>query len=473
MLRWNIKNKNIGNTNGNGILDRRCMRNRMIPLLGGPRSNNMTCTNIVRNDTRLLWHNNKTAVGAYAATLPPGCWGAMTTVVGAMAAGGTSSIITILGMSNSSLQICWRRTEWSWWINGKMLFTHLSWALEVCPPSSTLLHPQSCLQKMKTPTNRRDLQLLERNMNNPFDPWQGGRHTELVSELRLDGGRGYNENLQNSLDLQSTGRMQFIIDCVMKLFSKSRMVSNDKSFDRVQKFIKQWFANGKHPGNTTTRTSKIQGNPYQRSQTTCHIHNRPINIKWWKRVNFDMIYLRFYLEERWRDQCLLLLLIDWQCWMKRISQHPFTIHYARPKQLQHSLLNVGLMPDNMGASRGIKIQTCLFGLWFDFVARVISMRFLKALIWWESSWQEVYWLNFLVKCKIAIYCINDRWRQRVSNCYYFEYLIYLREIQIAIDIAWTSVERWITYLLYLECWASSQYHIIDMLDTTPQAPDRQ
>jgi len=159
--------------------------------------------------------------------------------------------------------------------------------------------------------------------------------------------------------------------------------------------------------------------------------------------------------------------------MKRISQHPFTIRYAKPKRLQHSLLNVGLMPDNMGASRGIKIQTCLFELCFDFVARVISMRFLKALIWWESSWQEVYWLNFLVKCKITIYCINDRWSQWVSNRYYFEYLIYLREIQIAIDIAWTSVERPITYLLYLECWVSSQYHIIDTLDTTPQAPDQQ
>jgi hypothetical protein len=106
-------------------------------------------------------------------------------------------------------------------------------------------------------------------MNNPLDPWQGGRHTELVSELRLDGGRGSDENLQNSLDLQPTGRMQFIIDCVMKfLFSKSRMVSNDKSFDRVQKFIEQWFANGTHPGNTTT-TSKIQGNPYYIIQIDC------------------------------------------------------------------------------------------------------------------------------------------------------------------------------------------------------------
>ena len=55
-------------------------------------------------------------------------------------------------------------------------------------------------------------------MYDPLDPWQGGCHTEFVLELRLDGGRGSDENLQNSLGLQSTGRMRFIIDCVMKLF---------------------------------------------------------------------------------------------------------------------------------------------------------------------------------------------------------------------------------------------------------------
>jgi hypothetical protein len=84
-------------------------------------------------------------------------------------------------------------------------------------------------------------------MNDPLDPWQGGCHTEVRSVLTLSGGRGSNENLQNSLVLQSTGRLRFIIDCAMKLlFSKRRMVSNDKSFDRAQQFVKQWSADGKH-----------------------------------------------------------------------------------------------------------------------------------------------------------------------------------------------------------------------------------
>ena len=73
-------------------------------------------------------------------------------------------------------------------------------------------------------------------MNDPLDPWQGGCHTEVRSVLTLSGGRGSNENLQNSLVLQSTGRLRFIIDCVKKLLvSKRRMMSDDKSFQRVQK----------------------------------------------------------------------------------------------------------------------------------------------------------------------------------------------------------------------------------------------
>ena len=39
------------------------------------------------------------------------------------------------------------------------------------------------------------------------------------------------------------------------------------------------------------------------------------------------------------------------------------------------------------ASKVIVIQTCFFWLCFDFVAGVISMQFLKALFWRESSWQ--------------------------------------------------------------------------------------